>query len=180
MHSANISVASLFKEMQALFGAGQATGASTASSAGQFLPGLANCSPPATGSTAPTALGSMPSKTFSLDLLASLIAAQASGGGTQTTSAGTSSLTASAGATSLTLTAAAQSLTSALKTLAADLQTLGLGHHHHHQRHAGGADADQNSAGQNGAGQSGDTTTTTALSTTSASSPAATALAASS
>ena len=77
MQIPSLSVASLFKEMQALLSSSQVSRGSKTSSAGQDLPGAANLTAASTASAAPSFLGSTPSQQFSSDLLATLISAQA-------------------------------------------------------------------------------------------------------
>ena len=77
MQIPSLSVASLFKEMQALLSPSQVSRGSKTSSAGQDLPSAANLTAASTASAAPSFLGSTPSQQFSSDLLATLISAQA-------------------------------------------------------------------------------------------------------
>jgi Ca2+-binding EF-hand superfamily protein len=77
MQISSLSVASLFKQMQALLSSSQTSSISIAPSAGQDLPTTASLTTSATASAAPALLGSTPSQQFSSDLLATLISAQA-------------------------------------------------------------------------------------------------------
>ena len=77
MQIPSLSVASLFKEMQALLSSSPVSSASITPSAGQDLPSTASLTAVSTASAAPSFLGSTPSQQFSSDLLATLIAAQA-------------------------------------------------------------------------------------------------------